>query len=256
MKRVIFPALLLPVFLTQPQAAEPSVMHPDTSSAEWKPLFKGDLSDARSKAGVWTVDAEGILTARQDEAIWTREVYKDFVLDLEFKTDKDCNSGVIVHTSDINNWIPNSVEIQIADDHGKWGKEDPTWRCGAIFGHLAAKKSLVKKPGEWNRYTITCIDRKIWVVLNGELVNEFDMTLWTSAKKNPDGSAIPPWLSKPKAVLPREGAIGLQGKHGASAICTPRLGFITGMYFDVADSVHSLLMQNFKRLIVISLSSR
>jgi hypothetical protein len=37
-------------------------------------------------------------------------------------------------------------------------------------------------------------------------------------------------------------------QHGASAICSPRLGFITGMYFAVADSSHSLLMQYFKRL--------
>ena len=38
---------------------------------------------------------------------------------------------------------------------------------------------------------------KIWIVLNGELVNEFDMSQYTSAKTNPDGTAIPEWLSKP-----------------------------------------------------------
>ena len=44
------------------------------------------------------------------------------------------------------------------------------------------------------------------------------MALYTSAEKNPDGTAIPAWLSKPKATLPPGGVIGLQGKHGASAI--------------------------------------
>ncbi len=83
---------------------------------------------------------------------------------------------------------------------------------------LAARRSLVKKPGEWNRYTITCRDRKIWVMLNGVLVTEMDMRLWTSAKTNPDGSEIPSWLSKPVAELPARGHIGLQGKHAGAPI--------------------------------------
>ncbi len=37
-------------------------------------------------------------------------------------------------------------------------------------------------------------------------------------KKNPDGSDIPEWLSKPAASLPLEGHIGLQGKHAGAPI--------------------------------------
>ena len=93
-----------------------------------------------------------------------------------------------------------------------------TWQCAAIFGHLAAKKSAVKKPGEWNRMTITCKGPVIEVMLNGEAVTKMDMKKWTSAKKNPDGSEIPPWLSKPKAELATRGHVGLQGKHGGVPI--------------------------------------
>jgi hypothetical protein len=56
------------------------------------------------------------------------------------------------------------------------------------------------------------------VVLNGEQVTEMDMRKWTSAKRNPDGSEIPEWLSKPLARLPTKGHIGLQGKHGGVPI--------------------------------------
>ena len=77
---------------------------------------------------------------------------------------------------------------------------------------------MVKKPGNWNRMTITCKDHMIYVLLNGEQVTTMDMRKWTSAKKNPDGSAIPPWLSKPKADLPTRGKIGLQGKHAGAPI--------------------------------------
>jgi hypothetical protein len=197
----------------EPAAA---VKHPDVSG--WPYLFAADLSNAQFPAGVWTV-TDGVLTASEDQAIWTVRDYENFIVDLEFRTAPGTNSGVIVYCSDIANWIPNSVEIQIADDFAEqWAKEPTTWHCGAIFGHLGPTKSTVKKPGEWNRYTITCFGQKITVVLNGEKVTEMDMSLWTSAKTNPDGSEIPAWLSRPFAELATKGRIGFQGKHAGAPI--------------------------------------
>ena len=190
--------------------------HPDTDG--WRGLFDEDLSDAIAPKGVWSFRG-GVLTASEDRCIWSRKEYDNFVLDLEFKTADGTNSGAIVYCSDMGDWIPNSVEIQIADDFSeKWSTAPKTWQCAAVFGHLPAKESRVKKPGEWNRMTVTCRGRKICVVLNGALVTEMDMSLWTSAKKNPDGSEIPPWLSKPKAEIATRGHVGLQGKHAGAPI--------------------------------------
>jgi acetyl esterase/lipase len=190
--------------------------HPDTSG--WPSLFKPDLSDADKPKGVWTI-SDGVLTADEDQAIWTTRDYDNFILDLEFKTAAGTNSGVVVYCSDTKKWIPNSVEIQIADDFAeKWAKSSKTWHCGAIFGHLAPTKSAVKKPGEWNHFTVTCVDKQIDVVLNGEKVTSMDMSLWTSGKTNPDGSDIPSWLPRPFATLPTKGKIGLQGKHAGAPI--------------------------------------
>jgi photosystem II stability/assembly factor-like uncharacterized protein len=192
--------------------------HPE-SMLGFAELFTQDLADAIFPKGIWTRTSEGELTASEDQCIFTQKTYKNFMLDLEFKTAHGTNSGVIVHCSDTDNWIPNSVEIQIADDHSEaWSKADPSWQCAAIFGHLPADHKAVKKPGEWNRYTITCIDRQIWVVLNGEFVNYMDMSRWLSGSKNPDGTPIPSWLSKPFATLPLEGHIGFQGKHAGAPI--------------------------------------
>lgn len=192
--------------------------HPNTSTAGWKPLFEGDLSDAGYPKGVWTT-SEGVLTASADKAIWTAQPYEDFVLDLLFMTADGTNSGIVVHCSDTTNWIPNSVEIQIADDHAKKWADSPTnWQCGALFGHQAPTKSVVKKPGEWNRCTVTCQSKMIYIVLNNQLVNSVDLAKFTSAKKNPDGSDVPEWLSKPAADLPLRGFIGLQGKHAGAPI--------------------------------------
>ncbi len=187
-------------------------------SGAWKPLFAADLSDTVFPESVWTIN-DGVLTASKDEAIWSNRDYENFVLDLEFKTASGTNSGVIVYCSDTKNWIPNSVEVQIADDYAaKWAESPTTWQCAAIFGHLAPTKRVVKKPGQWNHMTVRCVGQRIDVTLNGEHVTSMDMSRWTSAKKNPDGSKIPPWLSKPFNQLPTKGRVGLQGKHAGAPI--------------------------------------
>lgn len=203
-------------FSFQQKTTAPPLAHPDVSS--WDNLFSKDLSNAIYPKGIWTFN-DGILTASEDKAIWSEKDYDNFIVDLEFKTEDGTNSGVIVYCSDMKNWIPNSIEIQIADDFAeKWADSPATWHCGAVFGHLAPTKSMVKKPGEWNRFTITCIDKMIYVMLNGEQVVKMNMDRWTNNKTNPDGSEIPSWLSKPLADLPTHGHIGFQGKHAGAPI--------------------------------------
>ena len=188
------------------------------AQADWQPLFTDDLSNAIYPEGVWSV-TDGVLTATEDQAIWTSKVYQDFELELEFQTAEGTNSGVIIYCSDMNNWIPNSIEVQIADDFSEqWANSPATWQCGAIFGRLAPAKSNVKKPGEWNTYRIVARDRMITVILNGEVVNQMDMRKWTEVSTNPDGSEIPSWLNKPAAFLPNYGHIGFQGKHAGAPI--------------------------------------
>ena len=195
-------------------AEEPATpkSHPDTTG--WENLFSDDLSNAIFPKGVWTVK-DGVLTASKDECIWSKDQYENFTLDLEFKTDKGSNSGVMVYCSNVDNWIPTEIEIQLLDDFATdWTKNPKSWQCGAIFGRLAPSKSMVKKPGQWNHITIECNGKNISVTLNGELVTKMDMSKWTSATKNPDGSEIPTWINKQAlADLPTKGHVGLQGKH-------------------------------------------
>lgn len=199
-------------------AQDTPVIHPNTSGSGWENMFKSDLSNAIFPEGVWK-DSSGIITATKDEAIWSPGEYDNFVVDLDFMNADGTNSGVMVHATDTKDWIPHSVEIQIADDYSKeWSKAPATWQCAAIFGHQAAHDKILKKPGKWNHFTITCRGRMIWVVLNGTLVNTCNMSLFTSAKKNPDGSPVPDWLSNPMATLPLHGHIGFQGKHAGAPI--------------------------------------
>jgi len=217
MKTKLLLALLISGCITSySQLTLPLENHPDTKS--WANLFKQDLSDAEYLAGVWTC-TDGVFTADQDEIIFSKVEYENFILDLEFNMEPGANSGVVVYCTDKKDWIPHSVEIQIADDsHEKWSSSPGTWQCGAIFGHLAPAEKMAKKPGEWNRMTIACEGQMIYVVLNGRPVLTMDMAQWTSAVKNPDGSEIPSWLSTPFSTLPAKGFVGLQGKHAGAGV--------------------------------------
>ena len=212
MKKTI---VVLAVFLglAAVATAEPKATKDAPKKDKWEKLFAGDLSDAVFPKGVWAVK-DGLLSATKDECIWTKKQYENFTIDLEFKTETNSNSGVLVYCADRANWIPNSIEVQILDDFGSEAAHiPPTWKCAGIFGRLAPKKSMVKKPGQWNRITVVCHGKHITVRLNGETVTKFDMSKWTSAKKNPDGSEIPSWESTPAAKLATKGYVGLQGKH-------------------------------------------
>jgi hypothetical protein len=199
--------------------AVPPKTHPD--STKWQKLFADDLSDAVYPKGIWSLE-NGELTATEDQCIWTKGKYEDCIVDMEFKNGPAANSGVFFHCGNIEQFVPNSVEVQILDDYDpKWATVAKNWQCGGIFGRLAPSKQTVKKAGEWNRMTITCKGPMIYVLLNGEQITEFDMRKWTDAKKNPDGSETPAWLvnpDRPVANMATLGHIGLQGKHGGAPI--------------------------------------
>jgi len=192
--------------------------YPNTHKKGWKVLFGKNLESAQYDPAIWK-DSSGVLTAAKDESIWSKDMYDNFILDLDFQTADGTNSGVIVHATNIIEWIPHSVEIQIADDYSKaWSKAEASWQCGAIFGHKPATNKDLKRPGEWNHYTITCVEKNIKIELNGTLVNECNMDDFTSSKINPDGTKIPGWLYNPMSTLALHGYIGLQGKHAGAPI--------------------------------------
>ena len=218
MKKFISLLLMLYLFNISVFAQEQFDKHPNTSRKGWSNLFNDSLTNAIYPKGIWSI-TNGVITASKDEALWSENEYDDFILDLEFKNAPGTNSGVIVHATETKEWIPHSIEIQIADDYSEeWSKATPSWQCAAIFGHQPATKRTVKPAGEWNHYTITCKGKKIWIVLNGELVNVCDMSLFTSAKTNPDGTEVPSWLPNPMSLLGLHGHIGFQGKHAGAPI--------------------------------------
>lgn len=177
--------------------------HPDTTG--WKDLFVADLSNAATPEGWGFTD--GVLVAKNHDTLWTKDAYGDFVLDLEFKVEKEANSGVFLRSGDTKNVLA-ALEIQVHEsaDGSKYGM------VGAIYDAMPPSKSAAKPVGEWNHYTITCKGPQVTVVLNGETIIDANLDNWPEVGKNPDGT--PNKFKKALKDFARSGPIGLQGLHG------------------------------------------
>ncbi|BCW95484.1 MAG: DUF1080 domain-containing protein [Fimbriimonadales bacterium] len=177
----------------------------------WKLLFDGESLKGWTVAGVdgsWVVE-DGTLHCTGKGGggmIYADGVYKNFELKLEFKVAPRGNSGVFLRTWDKNDPVHTGIEVQVLDSYGK---EKPSKHdCGAIYDIQAPSKNAVKPAGEWNSYHIICKDNQIVVYLNGEKVNEVDLSRWTEAGRNPDGT--PNKFKYAYNTMTRPGYIALQ----------------------------------------------
>lgn len=186
-----------------PVLAAPAA-HPDTTG--WKNLIATDLSNVAMPAASWEMK-DGVLVAKTHDTIWTKESYDNFILDLEFKVDKESNSGVFLRSGNTKDTLA-ALEVQVheSEDGALYGM------VGAIYNAQPPSKKMQKPVGEWNRYTITCNDNHVTLVFNGEEVWNIDLNTWKEPHQNPDGTKnkFPTALKD----FSRKGAIGLQGLHG------------------------------------------
>ena len=103
-------------------------------ASHWE-VIDGTLSPCGDPAGYLTLKAN----------------YKDFILDADFKTGVDTNSGVFAR----------GYEVQI------WRKQPQGYNTGSIVGTAKTNGVFDFKADAWNHYEITCDGDHLIVVLNG-----------------------------------------------------------------------------------------
>ena len=154
---------------------------------DFKPLFNGkDLTGWEMKQGkgdikdFWSVTKDGILSAKAGTGwLSSTEQYGDFILRVEWRIQKDGNSGVFLRVpGPVEGKSPSQTgcEIQILDDNSdKYkGKLKPYQFSGSIYTFVPCSKPVFKGAGEWNSFELTCKGSMITVVYNGEKVAEAD----------------------------------------------------------------------------------
>jgi hypothetical protein len=182
------------------------------SGTGWRYLFNGqNLTGFQNESGGkpspnWVVENGSIVRKPNAGMIWSRERFGNFILDLEFKTEG--NSGIFFRTDNPGDCVQTGIEMQVYNR-----VNNPTkYSCGAVYDALAPNKDMVKD-GQFNHVTITAIDNKINIVLNGEQIIDMDLNKWTQPNTNPDGQKNK--FSTALKDFKRQGHIGFQD-HGAN----------------------------------------
>jgi hypothetical protein len=130
------------------------------------------LAPASAGASHWEV-VDGLLVPCGEPAgyLTSKENYKNFVLDLDFKTGEDTNSGVFIHSPE----GAGGYEVQI------WKAQPQGYNTGSIVGTAKAEREFTFIPDQWNHYEITADGDHFVIVLNGT------KTLDIHDSKFPDG---------------------------------------------------------------------
>lgn len=141
-----------------------------------------------------------------------KESWENFVLSLDYKISKGCNSGIFIRTFSLEPRPGkdvgfNGMEIAIDDTPGA-GYHD----TGAIYDLVKPSKQAMKPVGEWNHIVITSNRNIIEVELNGEKVTRMDVDQFTKPNVRADGT--PHKFDIAYKDHPRKGYIGLQD-HGS-----------------------------------------
>jgi hypothetical protein len=142
-----------------------------------------------------------------------KETFENFVLALDYKLSKGCNTGVFIRTSSLKPRLGkdvgfNGIEVAIDDTSGT-GYHDP----GALYDLVKPSKQTQKPAGEWNHMVITCDGPKVTVELNGEVVTTANLDEFVKPNVRPDGSAHK--FDVAYKDHPRKGYVGLQD-HGSA----------------------------------------
>jgi alpha-3'-ketoglucosidase len=219
MKRTFFAGtFLLPALLVVSVAAAADNTLSDAEKNDgWRLLFDGNSLEgwmtSSQKPSGRPVEDHAINPHKCGGYMMIHEKpWGDFVLALDFKISKGCNSGVFVRTFPLTPRPGkdvgfNGIEIAIDDTSGA-GLHD----TGAIYDLVKPQSNAMKPVGEWNHMVITCDKNLISVELNGVPVSKMDLDQWTTKNKRPDGSDHK--FDIAFKDHPRSGYIGLQDHGG------------------------------------------
>jgi hypothetical protein len=169
------------------------------SVREWNDLAKEAGPDT-----TWTVK-EGVLYSGKNRGTWlvSDKEYGDFILQFEIKLGPQGNSGLALRAPLKGDPAFDGMELQFADFRYNMQAKDSEL-TGGIYRAIAPTKQ-VYKPTEWNSCRVELKGEHLKVTLNGEVIQDVDLTKFDQPVKRHDGSPAPPVKDRP-----RQGHIGFQ----------------------------------------------
>lgn len=160
----------------------------ETPDKQWVELLPDqNLNKHWETTGNWKLENGVVsLTPRPGEKGWTRydaylwlkdKQYKDFEFQFDYMVQPKGNSGFYFHVGDKKEPVKTGVEVQLYESASKKeGAKLTDHDAGGIIPGVPPTKNVSKPAGEWNTMNVRVKDNKATVTLNGEVVNEVDLT--------------------------------------------------------------------------------
>lgn len=158
---------------------------------EWSDLAK------RPPAGVDWMVKNGVLEASQQRGTWlvSERNYGDFILEFEFKLTERGNSGIALRAPLKGDPAFDGLEFQLADLRYN-PKAADSELTGGIYRAIAPSKQ-VYKPTVWNTCRIELKGTHLKAVLNGEQIQNVDLSTFDQPVNRHDGTLAPPIKDRP-----------------------------------------------------------
>jgi hypothetical protein len=166
---------------------------------EWFDLAKEAPGDTQ-----WSVK-EGVLQPGTRRGTWliSEKEYGDFILEFEIKLTEYGNSGVALRSPLRGDPAFDAMEVQFADFRYNTSAKDSEL-TGGVYRAIAPTKQ-VYRPTEWNKARIEARGSRLKVTLNGDQIQDVDLSKFDQPVLRHDGTPAPPVKDRP-----RRGHIGFQ----------------------------------------------
>jgi hypothetical protein len=223
--------VLLLVAISVAGAGEPNRLTDTERRQGWRLLFDGETTEGWQEitgkpfpANCWTV-VDGSLKAlvRSDgfQDIRTKESFRSFDLQFDWKILKGGNSGVKYLIQKVDEWTnaagrqarARGLEYQLADDADADAASDPRRVAASLYSLIAPAPRIPPRIGEFNHSRLVVNGERAEHWLNGTKVVEFDTG--SAEVQKLLRSNLPAGLA-PKAPLVEASAVSLQN-HGSEA---------------------------------------
>lgn len=129
------------------------------------------------------VDGAIVCKPKKGGALFTKEIYSDFVVNLEFKLPPNGNNGLAIRYPGTGDGAYSGMcELQILAEDYKGIK--PEQAHGSAYGMAAARRGYQRPIGEWNFQQVTVKGSTIVVELNGTRILDTDLSKITKFMAN------------------------------------------------------------------------
>ncbi len=128
-------------------------------------LFDGRSLDTwelqhKNRPSGWAVADDMMSNEPKANNLISKEKFRDFRLDAEYKLEKDSNSGI---------YLRGRYELQVLDD---FGKAPESHGHMALYAWTPPRVNASRAPGEWQVVQATLLGNRVTVTLNGQKVHD------------------------------------------------------------------------------------